>query len=544
MSDLDINDYSGKFEYVSFDKHIPKGDFARFVVMFIKTLLKSFNLTNEIFPSANYNNKGYSMQKMACLVFYSYARGFTKASVIADLARNHTFFKFVANGITPDEDTINLFIDKWGSLFEYILAYTVQFAQIAGFTTFDNVSVDSTMMKAANNKFNVIHKNDAKTLLAYYQGHRVSNEQLKRLKYPARRFLNREDLSNFKKIEYLKSILRQFKKTGANTIPINDIEALHIYNKAGNPDVGYNIQTAVDYMSKMFICILVSDKATDHYQFPDTIEKAMHNMGEMPETTCVDAGFNTRRVLEYIEELGLNVLMDNNRSAKLRNGHESDNRYHKDNMIYNPDDDYFICYFQEKLIYQKTKIRWDDKKEDYIIERIYFNKDACLNCPYEGECCKTEYRKVIVSGGILELNMSLKMEDYENILKYVTRFSTVEAPNGTLKIHFHINEILSTGKRNIQNRMNICAGSYNLIRIYNLLIRMGGVNEENVLNIGKSFCDYTNDIMPIWRYNKLPFEEETLLLPHTCESYMELENLNNVEININDIQTTLIESNA
>ena len=544
MDDLDINDYCGKFEYVSFDKHIPKGDFARFVVMFIKSLLKSFNLDNEIFPSTIDNNKGYSMQKMACLVFYSYARGFTKASIIADLAKHHTFFKFVANGITPDEDTINRFINKWGTLFEYIMSYTVQFAHITGFTTFENISVDSTMMKAANNKFNIIHEDDAKTLLAYYQGHRVSNNQLKRLRYPAKRFINREDLSNFKKIEYLKNIMRQFKKTGANTIPIHDIEALHIYNKAGNPDVGYNIQTAVDYMSKMFICIMVSDKATDHYQFPEIIEKAMHNMGEMPETTCVDAGYNTRRVLEYIEELGLNVLMDNNRSAKLRNGHGNENKYHKDNMIYNSEEDYFICYFQEKLTYQKTKIRWDDKKEDFIIERIYYNKNACLNCPYCAECCKTKYRKVIISGGILELNMNLKMEDYENILKYLTRFSTVEAPNGTLKIHFHINEILSTGKSNIQNRINICAGSYNLIRIYNLFMEMKGVDEENVLNIGKSFCESTNCIMPIWRFNRLPFEDETLLLPYVCESFMKLEYHSNIENIIEDIQSTLTEINA
>lgn len=51
MSDIDINDYCGKFEYVSFDKNIPEGDFSRFVVMFVNFMLKSFNLDNEVFPS-------------------------------------------------------------------------------------------------------------------------------------------------------------------------------------------------------------------------------------------------------------------------------------------------------------------------------------------------------------------------------------------------------------------------------------------------------------------------------------------------------------
>ena len=59
-----------------------------------------------------------------------------------------------------------------------------------------------------------------------------------------------------------------------------------------------------------------------------------------------------------------------------------------------------------------------------------------------------------------------------NILKYITRFSTVEPPNGTLKIFYHINEFLSTGKINLQNRLGICGESYNFIRIYNQLIEL------------------------------------------------------------------------
>ena len=63
--------------------------------------------------------------------------------------------------------------------------------------------------------------------------------------------------------------------------------------------------------------------------------------------------------------------------------------------------------------------------------------------------------------------MMAKFEDYTNVLQYVKRFSTVEAPNGTLRRFYHINEFLSKGKVRIQNRVNICGGSYNLKRIYN-----------------------------------------------------------------------------
>ena len=518
MSDLDTNDYVGRFEFVEFGYNVPEADFARFIVLFIKMLLKTFEVENETFPSSKPGRKPYSLHKMASLVYYSYGRGFTKASVIEDMAKNHTYFKFVANGIEPDEDTINNFINIWGSFFEYLIEYSIQFAQIAGFTTFENTCVDSTFAKSNNNKFNVVHKNDVKILIDYYSNKLVDMDELECLRFPARKFLNREDLSNKDKLKYLNKIMKRFDETGANTIPVHDINSIHMYNKDGNPDVGYNIQTAVDSESKMFIALIVSQKATDHHQFPDIMNKSIENMGIFPHFACADAGYNTRRTLEYVEEIGLNALIDNNRSAKLRNGHSNDNNFHKDNMDYNIQEDYFTCYNHEKLFYQETRVKWDEKKQDYDIQRKYYNKDACAHCKYSKECCTTKYRTVSISGGILALKMMLKFEEYENVIAYTKRFSTVEAPNGTLKIHYHINELLTPNLIKSQNKINICGGSYNLIRLYNQFMELEGINESNILEFVKEICDKTNVMMPIYRNKTFLFLEEKLELPYICES--------------------------
>ena len=321
--------------------------------------------------------------------------------------------------------------------------------------------------------------------------------------------------------------MKRFDETGANTILVHDMESIHIYNKQKNPDVGYNLQTAVDSSSKMFMSLIVSQKATDHYQLPDIMNKSIKNMGVMPEYCCADAGYNTRRTLEYIEEIGLNCLIDNNRSAKLRNGHSNSNKFHKDNMDYDVPDDFFICYNNEKLIYQETKVRWDKKRMDYVIEREYYNKDACSNCKFADECCNGKHRVVKITGGILAVNMLGKFEDYSNVLQYVKRFSTVEAPNGTLRSFYHINEFLSKGIVRIQNRVNICGGSYNLKRIYNQLMEMEGVDESNILEVVKKFCEHVNSVMFIWRDNTCPFFDEVLQLPVICESCLSNESLEN-----------------
>lgn len=538
MNDINSNDYIGRFEFVEFGHDVPEGDFARFVVIFIKNLLKTFQLKNETFPSSKSGRKPYALHKMASLVYYSYSRGFTQASVIADMAKHHSHFKFVANGIEPDEDTINNFIQIWGSFFEYLIVYTLQIAKIAGFTNYKNISIDSTFGKAFNNKFNVLHKNDVQTLIDYYSSKLIDTSQLEDLRFPARKFMNRSDISNKGKLKYLKKILKKFDETKANTIPVNDIEAIHLYNKDGNPDVGYNIQTAVDSESKMFIKLSISQKATDHHQFPEMMNKTLENLKFLPEYICADAGYHTRRTLEYINETGLNVLLDNNRSAKLRNGHSNDNEFHKDNMDYNLEEDFFTCYAGEKLIYQKTNVRWDKNRQDYDIQRIYFNKKVCKNCKYAEKCCDNKYRTVSISGGILALEMLAKFDNYENVLEYVKRFSTVEAPNGILKIFYHINELLSNNLTKSQNKINICGGSYNLKRLYNQFMEMEGINQSNILDFVKTICEKTNSIMFISRKTTFNFIDEPLQLPYICESCLpKSEICNEFEIN----QTTLIE---
>lgn len=95
---------------------------------------------------------------------------------------------------------------------------------------------------------------------------------------------------------------------------------------------------------------------------------------------------------------------------------------------------------------------------------------------------------------------------------------------------------------NIQNRLNICAGAYNLIRIYNILMGKEDIDGDNILIVAKSFCESTNAIMPILRNNKFSFKDEVLALPYICESIMEKELMNMVESNDGTIQTSLIEA--
>ena len=91
-----------------------------------------------------------------------------------------------------------------------------------------------------------LHEDDIEVLIKYYSGLAVSDEELANLRYPAKNFLKRTDISNRRKLNNLNKVLDKLHETDSNTMPIHDIESIHITNKKKIADLGYNIQAAVD----------------------------------------------------------------------------------------------------------------------------------------------------------------------------------------------------------------------------------------------------------------------------------------------------------
>ena len=60
-----------------------------------------------------------------------------------------------------------------------------------------------------------------------------TERQLKKLRRPAKNLVKRLDLTNRQKIELLEKINKRFDETGKNTVPVNDIEAIHMVDKTG-----------------------------------------------------------------------------------------------------------------------------------------------------------------------------------------------------------------------------------------------------------------------------------------------------------------------
>lgn len=72
------------------------------------------------------------------------------------------------------------------------------------------------------------------------------------------RLLEKKDMGDEDKLELLCGIETQFTFAGQDRIPVNDIKSRFMKGKKGNFMVAYNIQSAVDYDTKLICTINVA----------------------------------------------------------------------------------------------------------------------------------------------------------------------------------------------------------------------------------------------------------------------------------------------
>ena len=139
-------------------------------------------------------------------------------------------------------------------------------------------------------------------MVDYYEGRSISPESLEKLHKPAKRILEKKDMDGEDKLELLNGIETQFTFTGQDRIPVNDIEARFMKGKKGNYMVAYNIQSAVDYDTKLICAINVTQNPTDHYELPEIAKKAIQNINTKPKYISADTIYLTQISLSYLAD--------------------------------------------------------------------------------------------------------------------------------------------------------------------------------------------------------------------------------------------------
>ena len=425
---------------------------------------------------------------MLKLLVYAKIQHIDRTSIIADMAKYHDIFRFVCDDIRPSERSIQRYRREYSRYFEVLLQMTLKKAFDEGFTEFNHVAIDGTIKKAYNSNNNTISKKETRILVDYYEGRPVSPESLEKLHKPAQRILEKKDMNDEDKLELLYEIETQFTFTGQDRIPVNDIEARFMKGKKGNYMVAYNIQSAVDYDTKLICAINVTQSPTDHYELPAIAKKAIQNINTKPKYISADTIYLNQISLSYLADEKIEGLIPTRKQSKEKIGKLNENPYHKDHFEYDYEQNAFKCPENQYLhFYAKyTEPHKDPKKPDKV-KRIYNNYNACKNCNARTKCCTSSqtHKTITEYGSELQKAMNHKMEKQKYKDEYAKR-SSVEGPFGIFKEQFQLEKEVVVGMIKTEERINLDALAYNLIRLYNIKQEI-----ENTTEDLEDFCEST-----------------------------------------------------
>lgn len=121
------------------------------------------------------------------------------------------------------------------------------------------------------------------------------------------------------KIELLYDIETQFTFTRQDKIPVNDIKAKFMKGKKGNFMVTYNIQSAIDYDTKLIFAINITQNPTNHYELPIIAERAIQNIQKIPKYISADTIYLNQITLSYLADNKIDGLIPNRKQSKEKN---------------------------------------------------------------------------------------------------------------------------------------------------------------------------------------------------------------------------------
>ena len=332
------------------------------------------------------------------------------------------------------------------------------------------MAIDGTIINACNSNFNIIKKEDivktSEIINNQYSEDEIKEKGIK-ISRTAYKILTNPKMTDNEKLNYLKSLKSKLRKSGQNSIGLNDTESRWMINKQGLPELAYNMQSSVDYDSKMIVSFDISQEPTDHYQLAKQIDNIKKDVGRNPDKISADTGYHTRSSILKLDDEGIDGYIPNRKQTRQQQGKFHTNPYHKDHFKYSYVTDSFICPENQELYLQATYREKSNKKgAPDKIKRVYYNND-CYYCEMKSLCTKSEVRIITDYGDTLELSMGEKMSTDKGREEYSKR-KVVEAPFGVLKNTHDLNNLSVKGLNQIMNRVALKVVAYNWKRLENL----------------------------------------------------------------------------
>jgi hypothetical protein len=225
----------------------------------------------------------------------------------------------------------------------------------------------------------------------------------------------------------------------------------------GSGVVGYNVQIAVETEHHLIVHHDVTNVGSDRSQLASTATAAKEALGVQTLEAVADRGYFNGEEIKACDDAGITVTLP----KPMTSGAKSAGRFGKQDFVYKPQEDIYVCPAGEKLTYRFTAEEHGQRLRRYWT-------DACHTCPIKAQCTTGRERRITrwEHEAVVE-DVQKRLDKNPDAMR--TRRETVEHPFGTMKMRMGATHFLCKTLPKVATEMALCVLTYNLTRILNIV---------------------------------------------------------------------------
>ena len=496
----------------SLDELIP----ATHSVRVVDAVIESLNVDAILSSYRGGGNSCFHPRQMLKVLVYAYLNNIYSSRRIEQCLQENIHYMWLGGGIKPDHRTINYFRSKrLKGCFDALFTQIVELLHREGFVSLQVQYIDGTKIESAANKYSFVwrgsvekydarlrEKTDAvlkeieKTIEAENsdtaEDKTLSTEEFSSRVERIKERMQREGMTKqqCKQVKELDSAVDKMSEYdhkkeilgSRNSYSKTDEDATFMRMKEdamlnGQLKPGYNVQISTE--NQFITNYGIYQRPTDTGTLIDYLKSFKARYGITSTEIVADAGYGSEQNYEYMLTNDMIPYVKYNYFHKEQKRKLRNNPYLQQNLIYDKENNLFICPNNKKLIHIDSYSRTTEMGYGSRVDR--YECEDCSDCPLKSECTKAKGNRIIeVNHTLNEYKRQVRelLTSERGLYHRSRRPIEPEAVFGQIKDarHFRRFRLRSMPKVNIE--FGLVAVAHNLRKLAKL-INLKHVKHEN-----------------------------------------------------------------
>ena len=410
----------------SLEEKIP----ATHSVRVVNTVIDNLNVDSILESYRGGGNSCFHPRQMLKILVYAYLNNIYSSRRIEQCLQENIYYMWLGGGITPDHRTINYFRGKrLKGCFDTLFTQIVELLHKEGFVSLQVQYIDGTKIESVANKYSFVwrgsvekydtrlrEKTDAILRDIEQVIEEESKDTTKDIELTTEEFSSRVERikermqrdgmtkQQRKQIKELDSAVEKMaeydhKKEvlgSRNSYSKSDEDATFMRMKEdamlnGQLKPGYNVQISTE--NQFITNYGIYQRPTDTGTLIDYLESFKERYGIKSKEVVADAGYGSEQNYNYMLENEMVPYVKYNYFHKEQKRKQRNNPYLQQNLLYDKEQDVFICPNNKKLIHTDTYTRTTELGYESKVDK--YECEDCSDCPLKSECTKARGNREI-----------------------------------------------------------------------------------------------------------------------------------------------------